>query len=267
MRRKTGQREAKVCLKHLGDKPLDEITASDLITLRKKLEVGHKPATVSHYLSALHGAMSRARKQWDILASIPFFSYPKIVNKRFRVITPEEEKTVHAYFEGSRFPEMADLVTVLADTGMRLSEALTLRAEDINLATGMIHVSEDKSFLPRSVPISDRVAAILHKKEADPRVFRLTVNQAEWAWIVMRKTLDYGNDAQFTINAFRHTYSSRLVQAGINLYIVRSLLGFSTTEGTKHATPISPESMRTVLFVLNSQPTSFRGAAFSSSHR
>ena len=250
---KSGERRlkaAEVCLKHLGDKRLDEISTSDISALRKTLEVGRKPATVLQYLITLHTVMTMAQEQWGLLKAIPVFPWPKVENRRFRVVTQAEEKEIVTFFDEYN-PEMAVLVTVLADTGMRLSEALTLNAEDIDLATGRIHISESKTFLPRSVPMSDRVLSLVRRR-TEPQLFSLSFAQAEWAWTLMRKSLGYDDDAQFVMNSFRHTFSSRLVQAGIDLLVVRSLLGFSTTEGTRRASRLSPESMSTVLFVLNS---------------
>ena len=64
-----------------------------------------------------------------------------------RVISEQEEMKIldllrNADHEGKKvyYPEMADLIEVLLDTGMRLGEALNLRYKDIDYTKNVINI-------------------------------------------------------------------------------------------------------------------------------
>ena len=114
-----------------------------------------------------------ANREWEILDSVPFIKLFKERKHRIRVVTLEEEMALLKILRRdipnrseSRgyFPEVADLVEVLIDTGMRLGEGLSISYKDnIDLDNEAINLYPEmvKSGKPRCIPMTSRVKRIL----------------------------------------------------------------------------------------------------------
>lgn len=237
------KRDAEILLLYMKDKPLDQIDNHDIGELRANLRAkGVKKATEARYMATLKTVMNMAFKEWRVINDVPFIKLPVIKNGRFCVISRELEGTVLNFYKEQGNHEMIDLVTVLIDTGMRLGEAFALSEQDIDYNTMTIHIWENKTDKPRSVPITDRVLTILKRRTQQNRsVFaNLTKGQVEWAWTRMRKAIGQSSDPHFVIHALRHTYASRLVMRGISLQRVRDLLGHETIKTTERYAHLAP---------------------------
>lgn len=63
--------------------------------------------------------------------------------------------------------EVADLVEVLVDSGLRLGEALALDYESINFETNLMSIWFNKGDRPRSIPMTSRVRSILERRKSN----------------------------------------------------------------------------------------------------
>ena len=171
---------------------------------------------------------------------------------RIRVITKHEETTAVNLIRNTQhskrrwfYCDVADLVELLVDTGMRLSEALSLANEDVNFSSNLIHIWINKGDRPRSVPMTKRVASIL-KRRSEGKVinpFSLTTYQSDKAWAWAREQMGLKDDTEFIIHALRHTCASRLVNAGVDLYVVKEWLGHSSIQVTERYAHLSPNKL------------------------
>lgn len=136
-----------------------------------------------------------------------------------------------------------DVWRLLANTGMRRTEALQLRVERVDLASGHIDVvstskARTKSGKWRRIPLSDAA------KEAATRLIerygetgyllpRITPESLSRAFLRNVKSLKLGG----SIHSLRHTYAAHLVMAGVPLRTLQVLMGhasFKTTERYAH---------------------------------
>jgi len=62
-------------------------------------------------------------------------------------------------------------------------------------------------------------------------------------------------DPEFTIHAIRHTVASRLVQNGVDLYVVAKWLGHTSIKTTERYAHLSPENLKKAAQVLNTFST------------
>lgn len=118
-------------------------------------------------------------------------------------------------------PELAVLVTLLAYTGLRLSEALRIECKDIQLEESFLYCGMTKNGDPRPVHLPPVVVAALreHPKglARDGRLFRFVKNK----WLYGRAERAYkaagvsDNDAPFHL--LRHTYGAWMRRAGADL--------------------------------------------------
>lgn len=135
------------------------------------------------------------------------------------------------------------LLLVLADSGVRASEALGLDVRDLHLDSGWVLV-RGKGSKEREVPISDRAAKALwrwlaHREEKVAPVFtgpggrRLSY---EGLRDVMRR-LSAKTGIEVGAHKFRHTFASR-VGGKINPFALQKVLGHSSLAMTRHYTQL-----------------------------
>ena len=197
---------------------------------------GLKDSTINRKLSALSVVLKKARI-WGEINVLPIIEYNLERNGRIRWLTDEEEVRVLEHFKGSA---MESLVIFLIDTGLRLSEALRLTQADIE---GNLILVWDGKTGHRSVPMTTRVLEI-----AGHLPFKITKRQAIYQWSKCREALGLGD---VVLHTFRHTFASRLVQRGVDLYKVKALLGHSTIATTERYAHLAPQNLQDAISVLN----------------
>ena len=238
----------------VGNVRLASITECTVTKLIKSLEKrGSAVATINRYLACLKTILKQMQQPTS------FIALRKERKGRIRVFSKEEERQVVQLLRGvelskrrAYFPELGDLMEVLLDTGMRLSEALSMRYEDINFASGLISIWINKGDRPRSIPMTRRVRSILSTRQpSDPiKPFTIKDHQAETAWRWVRKEMGLEGDKQFVIHSARHTCASRMVNAGVDLYVVKEVLGHSTIQITEKYAHLAPHKLSDAVAVL-----------------
>jgi integrase len=155
--------------------------------------------------------------------------------KETRIITREEEGKIVALLRGPEhcavkryYADVADLVEVLADTGMRLGEALGLRNEDISLEKRLITVRVTKGS-PRRVPMTKRVAVILKRRQeaGQDRPFTLNDMQIRMAWTWARERIGIDDASRLVLHSLRKSCAQRLVDAGVEPGVIYAWLGYA----------------------------------------
>lgn len=132
------------------------------------------------------------------------------------------------------------LFALLAQTGMRLGEALALRWDEVRFSEGVIRVREGlrdhrlktgSSY--RKVPLSDALVATLVAHRAafaqvdDVRVFPAIAfvtrrMQGLWSRAVAAAGIEHA-----TIHDLRHTFAVHALEAGVPLNVLQAILGHS----------------------------------------
>src|SRR5262245_39557051 len=115
---------------------------------------------------------------------------------------------------------------------MRKSEQLNLKWSDIDFQRKLITIKEAKSGESRRVPMNDRVIEALKALPTmlhNPYVFygrklgqplKNGIKHSDW-----EKYLEAAGIQDFHWHDLRHTFASRLVMKGVDLYTVRKLMG------------------------------------------
>ena len=241
------QRLAERVMELIGDIPISKIDDDVIKLLVRMLEgSGIKGATVNRYLATIKTLLRHHRQPWEHI------NLKKENKGRIRVLSREEEGRVVSLLRDTvhnsrrcHFPEVADLVEVLVDTGCRLSEVLDLRYDDINVETNLITIWINKGDKPRSIPMTSRVGNILQARRINEasKPFTIDRDQAENAWTWVRKTMGYSGDTEFVMHALRHTTATRLIDKGIDLYTVKEWLGHSTIQVTERYAHLNPNKL------------------------
>ena len=241
------QRIAERAMTLIGDIPISKIDEDAVMIMVKQLEgSGIKGATVNRYLATMKTLLRHHRQPWEHI------TLKKESKGRIRVITREEEALVVGLLRNtnhnsrrSHFPEVADLIEVLVDTGCRLSEVLDLHYDDVNFETNLISIWINKGERPRSIPMTSRIRTTFQTRrtEGATKPFTIDRDQAENAWAWVRKAMGLSGDKEFVIHALRHTTATRLIDKGIDLYTVKEWLGHSTIQVTERYAHLNPDKL------------------------
>lgn len=238
----------------MGNVPLKEIDDQAVAKLVHGLEQsGATTATVNRYLAALKTILRHLRQATDPVC------LRKERKGRIRTLSKDEEGQVvnllrHTPHSERRayFVDVADLVEVLIDSGMRLGEALALKYEDVNFASNLLSIWINKGDRPRSIPMTSRVRTILKSRQINNHLspFSLKPHQGETAWRWVRETMGIDSDKEFVLHSLRHTCATRLVNLGVDLYVVKEILGHSSIRVTEKYAHLAPQKLVEALSVL-----------------
>ncbi|WP_224982698.1 tyrosine-type recombinase/integrase [Geomonas agri] len=253
-------KRAKMLLEQMGNVVLSSVGDHVVTDLVRKLESrGVSVATINRYLATLKTIMKHYRLQVD------YIKLKKERNGRIRVLTRDEEQKVIELLQGAEqqgkrayYTDAADMVEVLVGTGLRLSELLNLKYEDVSYTSNLISIWINKGDRPRSIPMTKRVRMILEQRQEVSKVKPFTISKAEMerAWQWCRAEMGLSGDKEFVLHALRHTCASRLLNAGIDIMVVKEWLGHSSvqiTERYAHLNPVKLVQAVEVLEVPSSQ--------------
>jgi integrase len=150
------------------------------------------------------------------------------------------------------------IVLVLLNTGLRFGELTQLRWEAIDFRTRLVAVagSTTKSGVSRHVPMTGEVASVVSRWRTQyppgDRVFpgrsgqTLTDIKTAWASLLQRAGI-----ARLRIHDLRHSFASRLVQRGVDLYRVQRLLGHASPVMTQRYAHLQPDFLIDAVSVLD----------------
>jgi len=241
------KRLAELAMEHVGDIPLSKIDEQMIKRMVKMLEdSGIKGATVNRYLATIKTLLRHHQQPWEHI------KLKKESKGRIRVISREEEAVIVRLLRDTEhtskrhyYPEAADLVEVLVDTGCRLSEVLNLRYDDISYETNLLTIWINKADRPRSIPMTRKVGGILKARQvANPlKPFTIGIDQAQNVWSWVRKRMLLEDDKEFVMHSLRHTCATRLLDRGIDLYTVKEWLGHSTIQVTERYAHLKPDKL------------------------
>ncbi|MGH7754101.1 MAG: site-specific integrase, partial [Gemmatimonadales bacterium] len=150
--------------------------------------------------------------------------------------------------------DAADAYAVLIDTGLRTGELFSLADTDVNLkgASLAIRATNAKSKKARGVPLTDRARGILKSRLGGGKPFGgFTEGSFRHKWDRLKGYMKLADDTGFVPHALRHTCASRLVQAGVELLVVKEWLGHSSIQVTMRYAHLAPKNLSAARDVLN----------------
>lgn len=210
-------------------------------------------ASINKELTTLRRILRLAQK-WKILTSVPGVEMLPGENERDFVLSYAQEE---AYLNAAK-GDLKDLAILLIDTGLRMGEALKLAVADVRLIPaegaqyGFLTVRKrnSKNSKSRNVPLTSQVSQMLKGRITEvgtDLVFRRrdgSGRQLGQTWLNelhrdARAVLGLGDE--FVSHSFRHTYGTRLGEAGVDAFTIAKLMGHSSVKMTQRYVHPSPE--------------------------
>ena len=223
-------------------KPLAEISHLDIerykrdrMALKTRFDAARKPATVNRDLQQLKTILEMARRtgyiQKNPAREVKLLRHE---NQRSRYLTDDEETKLMEFFK-VYYKNFGNVVIFALNTGMRRGEIDKLDWIDVDFSRLSIYVREPKNCKPRYVPMNDKVAALLHflGPKDSGKVFKIAKQTISEDWVIVKKKLGFED---ITFHDLRHTFATRLADAGIDPFTIAEILGHSDLKMTKRYT-------------------------------
>lgn len=175
-------------------------------------------------------------------------------NHKIRYLTKDEENRMYTEIDNF-FPYLRPLVTTALQTGMRRGEILNLKWSNVDFEYGFIELLETKSGTSRKIPISNTLKQELKKMSRDNEYVFINKNTLKPYTDIhnsFRTILKKAKIENFRFHDLRHTVATRLVEKGIDLVVVKEILGHSKIETTMRYAHAVPKRKLDAIEVLNS---------------
>ena len=180
----------------------------------------HTESTRNKKRFVMQGLIRFIREQFR---DVPELKYKSEKQKQARhyIYTPKEISLLVSQAS----PYLKDLIHILYRTGMRLSEAINIRPEDVT--EGFIHLYKTKSGKARAVPIHKHIRDVLPRFISAERV---SIYDIENEFRKLKKQIGLSKEAR--LHDLRHTFATTLCEQGVSVDVVSKLLGHSSIQTT-----------------------------------
>jgi len=243
---RTANRNIEYIIKVLGNRAIKTYSTNDAGKFRDWLiEQGMSNSTVKRVFSSIRAIINLAINEFGLNILNPFSKVylPSSSSVDINRVIPREDLIKIQSICKKEDDELRWIVALLSDSGMRLSEALGLTKEDINLNHSILHIRliphpwrglKTKSS-NRYIPlVKDSLWASLRVLEhnndsnfAFPRYTSLKGCNANSASAALNKWLKEKLSKQYVIHGLRHSFRDRLRAIECPLEIIDQLGGWS----------------------------------------
>jgi|TARA_B110000902_G_scaffold259465_1_gene330833 integrase len=266
--------------KDLYSRKLKDITAWDMQKWRaEKDKAGLKTSTINRRVTTLKAVLNKA-VEWDVIANNPLNKIKPLkldASSRIRYLSSDEETRLRESLDkrehkirsgresGNNWREVrgyskldpvddhfADhlkpMVILSINTGLRRGEIFNLKWTDVDFDKKLLTVEGQtaKSGQTRHVQLNSEALSVLKAWRGQTMkgfVFPSPITRGRFdnikkSWNLLR---EQAGVPDFRFHDLRHTFASKLVMAGVDLYTVKELMGHSTIQMTERYAHLAPE--------------------------
>lgn len=247
---------------------LEKVTGEEIKFYIESKYSKQKQNTFNCHARALRAFFNYLERDGYLIANPARNIKPKKVKKeKIDYFTVEQIRKLITSF-GLRYKsELRNLliVMILLDTGVRNSELVRIKLEDVNFNERSIYVYATKTNTFRTVYYSKETERILnvyrrevlkgatkgslfvkfHKKYNEP-ILNSSLNTEMVYGLLSRKAKKiFGPNFRMNPHKFRHTFATHFVINGGDPFSLRDLLGHTNIETTKIYVDMSPKDLKT----------------------
>ena len=245
-------------IRAFGDLTLVQVRPALLAEYKGKRRIdGAAAKTINDELTVLGHAYKLAMKEWEWVTENPVqkVSKEKVRNLIERWLTPEEEKRLLA----ASPTWLQEIILFALHTGLRQSEILNLEWPQVDLFRRTITILEQKNGSKDTLPLNATALDVVKGRAKVPSIktryvfFNGAGNQRD-ARNLLRAyylAMEEAKVKHFRFHDLRHTWATRLIQAGVDLYMVQKLGRWKTITMVMRYAHHYPESLRAGAEVLD----------------
>jgi integrase/recombinase XerD len=193
----------------------------------------------------------------DRSEQLPYIPYGKKSKTLPCVLSPEE---VLRFLEAVPPGRDRVILQTAYACGLRISEVVSLRITDIDSARMVITVRQGKGRKDRLVPLSprllDELRAYWRQTRSPTWLFPGTnperpLHVGNLQKLCQRLVAQLGLNKRVTPHTLRHSFATHMLEAGIDLFTLKTILGHTSLNTTAHYLHISTRRMQQVPSLLD----------------
>lgn len=265
---------ARRIIKHLGRYSMASLTPTLIAEYRDQCLKTLSDNSVRLDLALISHLYTTAIREWGLglyYNPVSAVRKPSPGRGRTRRLKGDEERRILQACDSHSNPFLGMIVRLAIETGMRLGEITSLRLEQVNLASRVIHLTRTKNGSQRDVPLSQAATGVIKRAMSVPHrpgdtdlVFfgepgyktgtRGPYNfQPAWQKILKQLQIE---DLRF--HDLRHEAISRLVEGGLGDQQVAAISGHKTMQMLQRYTHLRSQDLVGALDNMksNTRPTS-----------
>lgn len=244
-----------------GVETLDSVTTTDLTSFILYLEQeGKKPATISRNIASMKAFYKYYYDHNKItIDPADVLKSPHIDKKIPEILSEQDTMKLLEQPKGNSPKELRDkaMLELLYATGIRVSELINLKMEDINLQHEYINCHELHK--DRVIPFGNEARDAIAKYMMHGRPYLITDTSSEYVFpncsgkvmsrqgfwkIIKAYAKKAGISSDITPHTLRHSFAAHLVTNGADLKIVQKMLGHSDVATTQIYNQMAQTKMR-----------------------
>ncbi len=222
---------------------------------------GMAPASISRNVASI-----RALYKYYVMEGIVSENYakkistPKIVRKIPEILSSSEVVKLLEQAQGNSPKELRDkaMLEMLYATGIRVSELITMRVQDIDLSLDLVTCREKGK--ERTIPFGKEAekALLIYLKNGRPKFedektdvlflnyFGKAMSRQGFWKILKHYASEAGINTDITPHMLRHSFAAHLIENGADMKSVQEMLGHSDISSTQIYANINQQHMRDV---------------------
>jgi site-specific recombinase XerD len=184
-------------------------------------------------------------------------------NKSLTVVLSRDE--VHRLLHNIHLLRYRVCLSTIYCCGLRLSEGIHLKVEDIDSDRGFLNIRQSKGNKDRNVPLPEKTLKLLRQQWLEHRndtwIFPSVVNgkcnaekpiSKSSVQAAFRKALKAtGIHKKASVHTLRHSWATHLLEAGVNLRLIQVWLGHSTPSTTSIYTHLTKAAQTAAVKSIN----------------
>jgi integrase len=266
----------------LGQKLITDIDAADISRYQqKRLHDKAAPKTVNLEVGTIRAILRRHRLWANLQPDVRMLSTPDDIG---RALSVEDEKKLLDGCADSRSRSLLPAVLLALNTGMRYSELRLLRWQQVDLTRRTVRVGKSKTEAGtgRTIPLNNKATEVLKfwaerfpdrelehfvfvserygagGDRFEPTVYDVDPTKAIGSWKEAWETVKEDTEITIRFHDLRHTCVTRMLEGGVPLSVVASILGWSpatTARMAKRYGHIGQVAQRQAVAVLDVRPS------------
>ncbi len=198
-----------------------------------------------------------------IKAVLNFFLKEVLGKKVSNIKTPKVAKKLPTVLTRKEIKDMIDntpnlkhrlLIELLYSSGLRLSECINLRYEDLDLNEGIGWVRAGKGSKDRMFIISESFKRDLQQyieKTASKKGYIFNNNGKKMSprgieYIISQAAKRAGIKKKVSVHTLRHTFATHMLENGVDIRKIQKLLGHANLQTTQIYTHVSSEELKKI---------------------
>ncbi|WP_323702301.1 site-specific tyrosine recombinase XerD [Mammaliicoccus sp. Dog046] len=250
---------------YLSEQKLKHIDNVDRMVIQKYFatlkDEGKSSKTIARLAATIRSFHQFAiREKYAVKDPTILIETPKYEQKLPDVLSEQEvnQLLTFTHITNARDERDRAMLELLYGTGVRVSELIQLKVEDVNLTMGFVRVF-GKGNKERIVPLGDQLMNILkyYIQEVRPNLLKKQITDVlflnarggaltrQGFWKILKKIgLEKGITKTLTPHTLRHSFATHLLENGADLRAVQEMLGHSDISTTQLYTHISKKQIR-----------------------